>query len=109
MNDMGDINRLLDRAQTAEAALNTARRANKAVAQEAQTLKQTFGIRRKGNGSYQVDFAVFLRGLGFDGYVELRGIGDQMYGVSGEIGDKARISVRAATNAPAKLADGVAA
>ena len=90
-----DDNALLNRAQTAEAIAQTARGALKPLKEEVQQIKATFGIRKRGDGRYQIDYGALVKAIGFDGWMELRQIGDQTYNVSGGAGEKPRVRVPA--------------
>lgn len=87
--------RLLERAQTAEAIANTAKAALAPLKNEVRQIKETFGIRKRGNGAYQVGYDVLVKAIGLEGYMELRAIGDQHWNVSGDVGEKPRVRIRA--------------
>ena len=83
-----------ERAETAEAALSTARSANKPLKEEVQKIKETFGIRKRGD-RYQINYDTLVKAIGFEGALELRKIIDAAYNVSGEAGEKPRVRIPA--------------
>lgn len=94
MNDY-DASALLERAQTAEAIAASAKSANEPLKKEVQQIKATFGIRKRGDGRFEINYDTLVKAIGFDGWMELRQIGDKQWNVSGSVGEKPRVTVRA--------------
>lgn len=69
----------MERAQTAEAKLNTLREAQGAAIERIKDFKANFGIRERDNGEIVIDFPKFAERLGIDSAIELRKIIDEKY------------------------------
>ena len=83
----------INRAQTAEATLATARQASEAAIARIREFKSNFGVRDRADGSIEIDYDKFVSHLGLDGWLQLRAVGDEKYRVSGQIGNKPRVRV----------------
>ena len=73
-------NMWMDRAQSAEAKLNTLRQAQGAAMDRVKDFKTNFGIRERDNGEIVIDFSKFVERLGAESSLELRKIIDEKYG-----------------------------
>ena len=73
-------NMWMDRAQSAEAKLNTLRQAQGAAMDRVKDFKTNFGIRERDNGEIVIDFSKFVERLGAESSTELRKIIDEKYG-----------------------------
>ena len=69
----------MDRAQSAEAKLNTMREAQGAAIDRVRDFKANFGIRERDNGEIVIDFQKFAERLGEDSAIELRKVIDEKY------------------------------
>lgn len=85
----------IDRAQSAEAKLATLKANMDPVIDRVKQFKANFGIRESSDGSIDVDFDKFVERLGVEACLELRHIIDEKFGISGVVGEKPRIRVRA--------------
>ena len=70
----------IERAQSAEAKLNTLRQAQGAAIDRVKDFKANFGIRECDNGEIVIDFSKFVERLGAESSAELRKIIDEKYG-----------------------------
>ena len=85
----------IERAQSAEAKLETLKDATDRIKEDARKVLDTFAARKKRDGSYQIDFERFAEQIGMEGALELRQIIDQRYQISGAPGEKPRIKMSA--------------
>lgn len=93
MADSGESH-WIERAQSAEARLQTLRANQEATLGRVQQFKTNFGIRERSDGVIDIDFDKFAAGLGAESCLELRRIIDEMYHISGEVDKKPRIRKR---------------
>jgi hypothetical protein len=76
------------RAQTAEAKLVTMQEATASAIDRVKEFKGNFGIREKQGGEIVIDYEKFVKALGGPGALELRGVIDEQYNISGKPGKK---------------------
>lgn len=69
----------IDRAQSAEAKLNTLRQAHEPTLERIRAFKENFGIKENSRGDISIDFDKFVESLGEKGCLELRNIIDETY------------------------------
>lgn len=81
----------MDRAQSAEAKLTTCRDAQERLKDEVRTVHETFGARKRSDGSYEINFDAFVERLGLESALQVRAIIDEKYHVSGAAGEKPRV------------------
>lgn len=93
---MNDESFWVERAQSAEARLETLKQAYEPAISRIQAFKSTFGVREDSDGTLHINFDTFAAGIGIGGALELRRIIDEIYDISGEPGAKPRIRVAAA-------------
>lgn len=86
----------MDRAQSAEARLNTLKDSIDPMKQRIQKFKENFGVRERSDGSIVVDYNKFVRNLGAEGALELRRIIDEVYNIRGAPGEKPKMRIPAA-------------
>lgn len=92
---MADESYYIERAQTAEARLQTLKDAYEPAIERVQQFKAAFGLRDRSDGSIVIDYERFVEALGPDGCLELRAEIDKRWLISGEPGKKPRIVVTA--------------
>ena len=85
----------MERAQTAEAQLATCKDATGPTLERIKAFKANFGIREKSGGEIDIDYDKFVTNLGLEAAMELRGIIDEHYHVSGAAGEKPHIQIQA--------------
>lgn len=85
----------MERAQTAEARLNTLKESIEPTLDRVREFKTNFGIKERTDGTIVVDFDKFVDRLGAEACLELRAIIDQKYRISGAAGEKPRMRVPA--------------
>lgn len=85
----------INRAQSAEAKLQTVEDQFKPAIDRVKEFKANFGVREKSDGTLVVDYDRFAQAIGVEGALELRGIIDEKYSISGEPGAKPRIKLAA--------------
>ncbi len=90
-----DESHWIERAQTAEASLETLRQGQGAAITKIKEFKQNFGVREKSDGSIDIDFEHFTKAIGVESALILRAIIDETYQISGAPGDKPRIRATA--------------
>ncbi len=83
----------MERAQTAEAQLATMRQGHEAAVNRVREFKTNFGVREDSNGAIHIDFDKLVGALGVESALELRGIIDETYKISGAAGEKPKIKV----------------
>ena len=96
-NDGGGDSYWVDRAQTAEAQLNTLKEAYGPALDRVKEFKTNFGVKERSNGTIDIDFDKLVGRLGVEAALELRGIIDEKYNISGAAGEKPKIRVKAET------------
>lgn len=77
-----------ERAQTAEAKIVTMQEATTGAIQRVKEFKGNFGVKERSDGEIVIDYDKFVKALGINGALELRGIIDEQYNISGEPGKK---------------------
>lgn len=92
---MFDDNTAFNTIQGLQAEIATLQDAKEAVRQRYQQFKMNFGVRERQDGSCVVDYDRFVEGLGPEGWIELRAIGDARWQVRGAPGEKPRMTVAA--------------
>lgn len=97
----------MERAQSAEAKYNTIKESMVPTLDRVKQFKQNFGVRERSDGAIDIDFDKFVAALGPEASLELRGIIDEKYRISGDAGEKPRMRVEASepneTPAPAEM------
>lgn len=93
---MSDESMWIERAQSAEARLKTLEDQYKPALERVKAFKANFGVKERGDGTISIDFEKMVANLGMEASIELRGVIDQTYGISGEPGEKPKVKVRAA-------------
>lgn len=93
---MNDDGFWVERAQSAETRLETLKHAYEPAIARIQAFKTNFGVREDSDGTLHINFDKFVVGIGIDGALELRGIIDEIYNISGEPGEKPRVRITAA-------------
>lgn len=88
---MADDNFWMERAQSAEAKLETLKQAIEPMKQRIQDFKANFGLQERSDGSITIDYDKFVTALGIESALELRSIIDEKYQISGKPGKKPRI------------------
>lgn len=84
-----------ERAQSAEARIETTKQSYEAAISRVQEFKANFGVRDKSDGSIEIDWEKFVDRLGLENALVLRGEIDQRWGVSGNPGEKPKVRVKA--------------
>ena len=79
MGDSGD-QFLLNRAESAEAKLNTLKQNIDPLKERVQKFKENFGVREKSDGSIDIDFEKMVDKLGPVACLELRAVIDEKHG-----------------------------
>lgn len=69
----------IERAQTAEAKLNTLKQAYEPALERIRTFKANFGLRERDNGEIIIDYEKFVTNLGVENAMELRQVIDEVY------------------------------
>jgi hypothetical protein len=93
---MADESYWVERAQSAEAKLQTVQEAAERLKERVRSVKDTLGARERSDGSFEIDFGKLVTNLGVDNALEIRRIIDEQYGISGNPGEKPRMKARAA-------------
>lgn len=91
----------IGRAQSAEAKLQTLKEAYDPAIERIQQFKTNFGVKERSDGTLMVDFDRFAKAIGPESALELRRIIDELYGITGEAGQKPRMRVVATADAGA--------
>lgn len=99
----------VDRAQSAEAKLNTLKEAYEPALDRVKQFKTNFGVREKSDGTIEVNFDVFVERLGEEAALELRTIIDEKYSINGVAGEKSHIRKRKRLSDVPRLAADAAA
>ena len=94
---MADESYWIERAQSAEAKLKTLHDSMEPLKLKARAIKESLCAREQSDGTFSIDFDRLVERLGVGACLELRGIIDARYGISGAPGKKPRIKVKAAT------------
>lgn len=81
----------IERAQSAEAKLSTCQSAQDGLKEEVRTTRETFGARKRSDGSYEINYDIFVEHLGLEAALQVRAIIDEKYHVSGAAGEKPRV------------------
>lgn len=85
-----------DEAQSWKAKYQTLKDQTEPALERVKAFKANFGVKEKSDGSLMIDYEKLARGLGLDGWLELRRVGDEVLGVSGSPGEKPKVRVKAA-------------
>ena len=85
----------INRAQSAEAKLATLESNTGPMKEKIQNFKLNWGIKEKGDGSWDIDFDKFVERLGMEQALGLREIIDEKYRISGAAGEKPKVRVNA--------------
>lgn len=87
----GDESFWIQRAQSAEARLQTLTEAYQPAIERIQQFKSNLGVKERSDGSLVVDFDRFVKAIGAEAALECRRIIDEHYGIRGAPGDKPRM------------------
>lgn len=93
---MSDEGFWVERAQSAEARLETLKHAYEPAIARIRAFKTNFGVREESDGTLHINFDKFAAGIGIEGALELREIIDEIYRISGEPGEKPKVRVSSA-------------
>ena len=88
---MSEESMWIERAQSAEAKINTMKQAYEPALERVKQFKANFGVKERGNGELVIDYDKFVERLGMEGALELRKIIDEKYNISGEPGRKPHV------------------
>jgi len=83
----------IERAQSAEAKLQTLKDQFEPVVDRVQRFKTNFGVKEASNGEISIDYVKLVTNLGMDGAMELRKVIDETYHVKGDAGEKPHIKL----------------
>jgi hypothetical protein len=86
----------IERAQSYEAKYKTAQGQIDRLKEDARFVLDTFGARKKSDGTFDINFDQFVERLGPEQALAVRGMIDQRYGISGDPGEKPKIRIKAA-------------
>lgn len=92
---MADESFWIERAQSAEAKLATLKENYAPALERVKLFKSNFGLKERASGEIVIDYDKFLEALGPEGFLELRRVGDEKYGVKGKAGEKPHMRVKA--------------
>lgn len=92
---MAEESHWIERAQSAEARLETIQGNNDQLKERFRGLCEALGARVKSDGSIDIDYAAFVSKLSVEGALEVRAIIDEVHNISGAPGDKPKIRMRA--------------
>lgn len=81
----------IERAQSAEARLKTCQDNMDRVKEDARTVLDTLGAKKRSDGTFVIDYDKLVNNLGIEGALEIRSIIDATYKISGEPGQKPRV------------------
>ena len=73
----------IERAQSAEAKLNTMKESLDKAVERVRSFKANFGVREKDNGEIVIDFKKMVERLGKDGAMDLRSVIEEVYSSHG--------------------------
>lgn len=90
-----DESQLLERAQSAEAKLQTLQDQIAPLKEKTRMVCETLCAREKSDGSFDIDYVAFAERLGLEGAMELRAVIDEVHNISGAAGDKPRVRMQA--------------
>lgn len=76
---MSDDSYWVERAQSAEAKLQTLKSAYEPAIERIKMFKSNFGIKERGNGEIDIDFTKLVGSLGRENAMELRRVIDEHY------------------------------
>jgi RNA binding exosome subunit len=74
-----DESHWITRAQDAESKLNTLQQQVERIKEDARSILETFSARKKGNGSFDINFEKFVSNIGQESAMEIRKIIDETY------------------------------
>ena len=92
---MQDENYWVEKANSAEAKLKTLQDQYGPAIDRIKQFKANFGVKERSDGSIDVDFDKFVKALGIESALELRGIIDETYSISGGAGEKPKVRLHA--------------
>ena len=78
----------IERAQSAEAQVQTLKDAFQPAIDRVKIFKSNFGVKERSDGQIDINFDVFVERLGPTAALELRAIIDEQYQISGAAGKK---------------------
>ena len=81
----------IERAQSAEAQVQTLKDAFQPAIERVKNFKANFGVKERSDGQIDINFDVFAERLGLESALELRAIIDEKYQIAGAPGEKPRI------------------
>jgi len=90
---MADESYWVERAQSADAKLETYKAQMEPTKERIQAFKANMGLKERSDGSIVIDYDTFAERLGIAGALELRKVIDEKYRISGAPGEKPRIRV----------------
>ena len=85
----------IERAQSAEAKLSSLNDATNRMKEDVREIYDMFCARKKGDGSIDINFPMFVERIGAENALMLRKVIDDIYHVSGAPGEKPRIKLQA--------------
>ena len=88
---MSDESMWIERAQSAEAKIQTLKDAYEPAIERIKEFKANFGIKETSDGSIVIDFEKFAKALGAAQSLELRVVIDEVHNISGASGEKPRM------------------
>ena len=87
-----------NRAESAEAKLNTLKEQIDPALERIRNFKRNYGFTESmADGTIKIKYDKFVLAIGIDGALELRAIIDETYMISGEAGDKPKVRIAAET------------
>lgn len=90
-----DESQWIERAQSAEARLQTCKDQTERLKENYRNVMKTFGAKKRGDGSIDIDFAALVGLLSPEDALELRAAIDARHRISGAAGTKPRMAVSA--------------
>lgn len=92
---MPDESYWIEKYNSTEAKLKTLQDQYGPAIERIKQFKSNFGVKERSDGSIDVDFDKFAKAIGIEGALELRGIIDETYSISGEAGEKPKVRLHA--------------
>lgn len=89
----------IDRAQTAEASLQTCRDNQDRVKEKLRSMMESLGVRERSDGTIDIDFEALADKLSLEHALVLREEIDKRHKISGEAGEKPKVKVAAGQTA----------
>ena len=93
---MADESHWIERAQSAEARSKTYEGQVERLKEKVRDVKEALCAKEHSNGTFSIDYVKLTDKLGVESCLELRGIIDARYNISGAPGEKPRVRVKAA-------------